>query len=141
MANVNMVNISSLGFCIWQHLKDHRNETQLYHLSSIPSIPIAQLYKHMISGIKPKTPFASPTKSIDDTESIWRVFSYTGVYVMAIGLLIPAFCKCLHANHSPFQSSTISCRAGTSSSLEVIITSSRSEKSLRSYKSWYDAGV
>ena len=27
MANFNMVNISSLDFCIWQHLKDHRNET------------------------------------------------------------------------------------------------------------------
>ena len=45
MANLNMVNISSLDFHIWQHLKDHSNETQLHHLSSIPSVPIAQLYK------------------------------------------------------------------------------------------------
>ena len=44
--------------------------TQLHHLSSIPSVPIAQLYKHMVSGIKPITPFTSPTESIDDTESI-----------------------------------------------------------------------
>ena len=50
IANLNMVNMSSLDFCIWQHLKDHRNETQLHHLSSIPSVPITQLYKHMISG-------------------------------------------------------------------------------------------
>ena len=90
MENLNMVNISSLDFCIWQHLKDHINETQLHHLSSIPSVPIAQLYKHMVSGIKPITPLTSPTESIDDTESIWTVFSHTGVYVMAIGLLIPA---------------------------------------------------
>ena len=53
MANLNMVNMSSLDFHIWQHLKDHRNETQLHHLSSIPSVPTAQLYKHMISGTKP----------------------------------------------------------------------------------------
>ena len=57
MANLNMVNISSLDFCIWQHLKDHRNKTQLHHLSGMPSVPIAQLYKHMIIGIKPITPF------------------------------------------------------------------------------------
>ena len=91
MANLNMVNISPLDFCIWQHLKDHRNETQLHHLSSIPSVLIAQLYKHMISGIKPITPFTSPTESIDDTDSIWTLFSHhAGVYVMAKGLLIPA---------------------------------------------------
>ena len=62
IANLNMVNISSLDFDIWQHLKDYRNETQLYHLSSIPSVPIAQLYKHMISGIKPITPFTTPNE-------------------------------------------------------------------------------
>ena len=88
MANCNMVNMSSLDFHIWQHLKDDRNETQLHHLSSIPSVPIAQLYKHMISGIKPITSFTS--ESTDDTESIWTLFSHTGVYVMVIGSLIPA---------------------------------------------------
>ena len=44
----------------------------------------------MISGITPITPFTSPTESIDDAESIWTLFSHTGVYVMAIGLFIPA---------------------------------------------------
>ena len=90
MANLNIVNISSLDFHIWQHLKDHRNKTQLNHLSCIPSVPIAQLYKHMISGIIPITPFTSSTESIADTESIWTLFSHTGVYVMAIELIIPA---------------------------------------------------
>ena len=44
----------------------------------------------MSSGFKPITPFTSPTGSIDDTASIWTLFSHTGVYVMAVGLLIPA---------------------------------------------------
>ena len=48
MANLNMVNISSLDYCIWQHMEDYRNEAQLHQLSSIPSVPIAQLYKHII---------------------------------------------------------------------------------------------
>ena len=38
MANLNMGNISSLDFHIWQHLEDHRNKTQLQHLTTIPSI-------------------------------------------------------------------------------------------------------
>ena len=90
MANLNMVNISSLDFCICQHLKDHRNETQLHHLSSIPSVPIAQLYQHMISGIRPITPFTSPEESTGDIVSIWTLFSHTGAYVMAIRSLVPA---------------------------------------------------
>ena len=88
IANLNMVNISSLDFCIWQHLEDHQNETQLHHFSSIPSVPVTQLYKHLICGNKPITPFTSPTESIDDTASIWTLFSQAGVYVMAIGSLI-----------------------------------------------------
>ena len=90
MANLNMVNKSSLVFCIWQHVKDHRNETQLHHLSSIPSVQIAQLYKNMISGNTHITSFTSPTESTADMESIWTLIFHTGVYVMAIGSLIPA---------------------------------------------------
>ena len=40
----------------------------------------------MISGNTHITPFTSPTQSTADTESI----SHTGVYLMAIGSLIPA---------------------------------------------------
>ena len=33
MANLNTINISSLDFCIWQHLEKHQNESQLQHLA------------------------------------------------------------------------------------------------------------
>ena len=85
-----MINISALDFFIWHHLENHQNETQLQHLASIPSVPVNQLYKHMISGIEPITPFTSPKESTGDTVSIWTLFSHTGVYVTAIGLLIQA---------------------------------------------------
>ena len=39
MANLNMINISSMNFCIWQHLDKHWNKSQLQHLASIPSVP------------------------------------------------------------------------------------------------------
>ena len=32
----------------------------------------------------------SPEESTGDTDSIWTLFSHTGVYVIAIGSLIPA---------------------------------------------------
>ena len=35
-------------------------------------------------------PFDMDDKSTEDTDSIWTLFSHTGIYVTAIGLLIPA---------------------------------------------------
>ena len=89
MANLNMVNISLLDFCIWQHLEDHRNETQLQHLATIPSIPVNKIYQHIISGTRHRSPFNTADEFTGDTDSIWALFLHTGIYVMAIGLLIP----------------------------------------------------
>ena len=44
----------------------------------------------MVNGIHSITPFTSSEESTGDTVSIWTLFSHTGVYVMAIGSLIPA---------------------------------------------------
>ena len=88
--NLNMINISSPEFRICQHLEDHWNRTQLHNLVNIPSIPNDQLYKDMVSSNGPITPFMSTDESIDDTASISTLFSHTGIYVMAIGSLIPA---------------------------------------------------
>ena len=79
-----------MNFCIWQHLVQHWNDSHLQHLASIPSVPIGQLYSHMVKGIQHITPFTLPKESTGDTDSIWTLFSHTGVYVMAIQSLIPA---------------------------------------------------
>ena len=89
MANLHMINISSLDFGIWQHLEKHWNEGQLQHLASIPSVPVGQLYSHMTRGIQHIIPL-SPEESTGHMDSIWTLFLLTGVYVMAIGSLIPA---------------------------------------------------
>ena len=90
IANLHMTNISSLDFCVWQHLRDYRNETQLQHLTTIPSIPANKIYQHMINGTQHITPFNTADESTGDTDSIWTLFSYTEINVMAIGLLVPA---------------------------------------------------
>ena len=89
-ANLHIINTSSLEFRIWQHLEDHWKRTLLHHLVNIPSVPIDQLYKQMVSSNRSINPFMSTDESIGDTVSIWTLFSHTGVYVMAIGSLIPA---------------------------------------------------
>ena len=57
MANLHMINILSLDFCIWQHLEKHWNKSQLKHLASIPSVPGGQLYSNMTKGIQHTTLF------------------------------------------------------------------------------------
>ena len=89
MANLNMINISSINFCIWQHLEKHWNESQLQHLASIPTIPVGQIYSHMAKGFQHITPF-SPEDSTGNTDSVRTLFLHTGVHVTAIGSLIPA---------------------------------------------------
>ena len=88
-ANLNMMNISSPDFIIWQHLEDHWNRTQLHHMVNIPSVPIGQFYKHTVNSNGPITPFISTNESIDDTSSLWTLFFHTGIYIVVIGLLIP----------------------------------------------------
>ena len=117
MANLSMVNISSLDFHIWQHLEKCQNETQLQHFSNIPSVLMNQLYKHLINGIQPITPLTSPEESKGDTVSIWTLFFHTGVYVMAIGLFISAglgifccyffWCQSARLVHQPLQPGTM----------------------------------
>ena len=54
------------------------------------TIPINKLYKQMITSNGPMNPLLSTDGSIGETVSVWTLFSYAGVYIMAIGSLIPA---------------------------------------------------
>ena len=90
MANLHIINISALDFYIWQHLRNNRSEALLQQLTIIPSIPIHKIYQHMINSTQPIMPFDMDNESTEDTDSIWTLFSHTGIYVTAIGLFIPA---------------------------------------------------
>ena len=113
MANLHMINISTLDFCIWQHLRNNRSETQLEHLATIPSIPMHKIYQHMINGTQHIIPFDTIDESTEDTDSIWTLFLHTGMYITAIGLLIPAglglfccyffWCQCARLACRPLQ--------------------------------------
>ena len=70
MANLHMINVSSLNFHIWQCLGDNRSEIQLEHLTTIPLIPVHKIYQHMISGTQHFIPFDMNDESTEDTDSI-----------------------------------------------------------------------
>ena len=89
-ANLNTMNTSSPEFWVWRHLEDCRNKTQLHKLVDIPSVPVAHLYKCMVNNNRPIYLFNLADESIDNTGSIWTLFSHTLIYITAIQLLIPA---------------------------------------------------
>ena len=87
MANLHMLNISAQNFCIWQHLGSNRSDMQLQHLTTIPSIPVHKIYQHLLNSTMPVMPFK--TESTGNTDSLWTLFTHPGIYVSAIGSLIP----------------------------------------------------
>ena len=89
MANLHMINISAQDFHIWQHLRSNRSEMQLQHLTTIPSILVHKIYQCMLNNTPQIMPFHMDKESTECSASIWTLFSHTGIYITAIGLLIP----------------------------------------------------
>ena len=90
MANLHMIHILAQDFCIWKHLGNNKHDVQLQHLTTIPSIPVHKIYQHLLNNTLPIMPFEMDKESTEHTGSIWTLFSHPGIYVTAIGLLIPA---------------------------------------------------
>ena len=87
MANLQMINITALHFRVWQHLGNNQNDMQLQHLATIPSIPVHKVYQHLLHSTMQLTPFN--TEPSEDTDSLWSVFTHPGIYISALGSIIP----------------------------------------------------
>ena len=87
MANLQLINITALHFCVWQHLGNNQSDIHLQHLVTIPSIPVHKVYQHLLNSTMQLTPFN--TKPSEDTDSLWGVFTHPGIYISALGSLIP----------------------------------------------------
>ena len=87
MANLQAVNITTLHFHIWQHMGNNHSETQLQHLATIPSIPVHKVYQHLLNSSLQLTPFNM--KPSEDTNTLWNLFTHPGIYISALGSLIP----------------------------------------------------
>ena len=82
-----MINISVQHFYIWQHLGNNRSDMQLQHLATIPSIPVHKVYQHLLNSTMPIVP--CNTEPSEDADSLWSVFTHPGIYISALGLIIP----------------------------------------------------
>ena len=87
MANLHMINILAQDFHIWKHLGSSRSNMQLQHLTTIPLIPVHKIYQHLLNNTLQIILFDK--ESTENTGSIWTLFSHPGIYVSAIGSLIP----------------------------------------------------
>ena len=87
MAYLQKINISAQHFHIWQHLGNNISDMQLQCLAAIPSIPVHKVYQHLLNSTMPLVPF--DTETSDNTDSLWSVFTHPGIYVSALGSIIP----------------------------------------------------
>ena len=87
MENLQTVNITALHFRIWQHMGKNHSEAQLQHFVTIPSIPVHKVYEHLLNSSLCLTPF-NMQPSVD-TNTLWNLFTHPGIYVSALGSLIP----------------------------------------------------
>ena len=87
MANLHMINISAQDLHIWQNLGSNRSDIQLQHQTTIALIPVHKVYQHLLNNTLPVTPFN--TESTENTGSIWTLFTLPGIYISAVGSLIP----------------------------------------------------
>ena len=76
MANLQMINITALHFCVWQHLGNNQSDMQLKHLVTILSIPVHKVYQHLLNSTMQLMPFN--TEPSEDTDSLWSVFTHPG---------------------------------------------------------------
>ena len=49
MANLQAINITALHFHVWQHMGCNLSETELQHLTTLPSIPVHKVYQHLLN--------------------------------------------------------------------------------------------
>ena len=87
MANLQMVNITTLNFRVWQHLGNNHSDTQLQHLAMIPSILVHKVYQHLLNNTLQLPPFN--TEPSEDMGTLLSLFTHPGIYISALGLLIP----------------------------------------------------
>ena len=86
-ANIHAINITALHFCVWQHMGRDHSDMDLQHLATLPSIPIHKIYEQLLNSSQHLTPFN--VKPSEDSDTLWSLFSHPGIYVSALGSVLP----------------------------------------------------
>ena len=86
-ANICAINITSLHFHVWQHMGRNHSDLDLQHLTTLPSILVHQIYEHLLNSSQCLTPFNM--KPSEDSDAFWSLFNHPGIYVSALGSVLP----------------------------------------------------
>ena len=86
-ANICAINITSLHFHVWQHMGRNHSDLDLQHLAILPSIPVHQIYEHLLNSSQCLTSFNM--KPSEDSDTFWSLFSHPGIYISALGSVLP----------------------------------------------------
>ena len=84
--NINAINISTSDFRIWQHFNSNWTTSHLQKLTSVPEVPVTQLYKHMINTSESVHSFTF-NKDDEDPSLIWTILTHHGTYIGTIGMI------------------------------------------------------
>ena len=84
--NINVINISTPYFTIWQHFNSNWTTPHLQNLANVPEVPVAHLYKHMINTSEPVHSFTTEDDN-EDPSLIWTILTHPGTYIETIGMI------------------------------------------------------
>ena len=111
-ANICAINITALHFHVWQHMGRNHSDMDLQHLTTLPSIPVQKIYENLLNSSLHLTPFN--IKPSEDSDNFWSLFSHPGIYVSALGSVLPVgivlfccyyfWCQPAISAHRPLQS-------------------------------------
>ena len=65
----------------------NHSEIELPHLATLPSIPVHKVYQHLFNYSLPLTPFN--LQQSEDTNTLWKLFTHPGIYISALGSVLP----------------------------------------------------
>ena len=86
-ANIHAINVTALHFCVWQHMGRNHSDLDLQHLAILPSIPVHQIYEHLLNSSECLTPFNM--KPSGDSDTFWSLVCHLRIYVSALGSVLP----------------------------------------------------
>ena len=76
-SNINVSNISTLDFRIWQHFSSSWTPPYLQKLANVPEVPATQLYRDMINTSEPIHSFTIKDDD-EDPSLIWIILKHPG---------------------------------------------------------------
>ena len=71
--NINVINILTPDFRIWQHFNSHWTTPHVQKLTNVTEVPVVQLYNHMINTSEPVHSFKFNKDDDEDPSLIWTI--------------------------------------------------------------------